>query len=341
MNQILRRIFLSRVALHVYFWVFIFFSFNVLYLFPTFRAEGIIKNLLYFPADILFTYFFLYVLNKLITKQKKFLLFIIIFTFSIVGYTFITFTIDQTIVPHILGKSVYKSYNIHTFVHSAWVIVMIALAAGYIKIIRLWNRVDEDRIRAELEKSNAYNQLLRSKVNPHFLFNTLNNITSLIDLDNEKAKESIIGLGGLMAYMVYEAEDEHVLLEKELEYIQNFINLQSLRISQEDFIHFKIEGDPGNLKIASMLLIPLVENAFKFCDQNSKEGINISIQIRNKQLILDINNPVDKQTNNKDRPGGFGLQNVKKRLEMYYHERHQLKLKESSRRYDVELYVEL
>ena len=99
MNQILRRIFLSRVALHVYFWVFIFFSFNVLYLFPTFRAEGIIKNLLYFPADVLFTYFFLYVLNKLITKQKKFLLFIIIFTFSIVGYTLITLQLIKLLFP--------------------------------------------------------------------------------------------------------------------------------------------------------------------------------------------------------------------------------------------------
>lgn len=343
MIRFLRRVFLSRFALHVYFWIFIFFSFNILYLIPSIRTEGILKNLIYFPADVLFTYFFLYVLNNLITKQKRFLLFILIFTLSIVGYTLITFMIDQTIIPYVLGESQYKSYNIHTFVHSSWVIVMIALAAGYIKMIRTWSRTDDDKMRLELEKSNAYNQLLRSKVNPHFLFNTLNNITSLIDIDNEKAKESIVGLGDLMAYMVYEADDDFVYLSKELEYIRNFIRLQSLRFSKEDFVHYHVEGDPKGYRIASMLLIPFVENAFKFCDKESSHGIYINIRIRNKQLLLTINNSVDKSSRKKEdtEQKGFGLENVKKRLEMHYHERHQLKLTESSKKYFVELYIEL
>lgn len=341
MTRTLGKLFLSRVALHIYFWIFIFFSFSVLYIYPEFKPNGVLKNLIYFPADIAFTYFFLYVLNQLITRKKQYLLFILIFTLSIIGYTLISFSIDQYVIPHVLGSSQFSHYNLHTFVHSSWVIVMIALAAGYIKMIRTWHRTDEDKIRLELEKTQAYNQLLRSKINPHFLFNTLNNINSLLEFDKEKAKESIIGLGDLMAYMVYEADADFVPLEKEIKYIRDFISLQSLRLEKNDFVDFTVEGDPGNLQIASMLLIPFVENAYKYCDQEACPGIRIDIKISNGSLYFNSFNKMASSANGKKKSSGFGIDNVKKRLEQLYPGKYDLSIQSNSNHYKVSMKIHL
>lgn len=318
MTQNLRKIFLSRIALHVYFWIFTFLIFSIIYIYPEIVEEGVIKNLIYFPAVIAFTYFFLYVLNKLIIKKKKFFLFILAFVLSVVVYTLIIYGIDQTIVPYVLGKSDFLRYNLNTFFQSAWGVVLIAMGAGYIKMIRTWNITDQYKIQLELEKTQAYNQLLRSKINPHFLFNTLNNITCLLEFDTNKAKKSIIELGELMAYMVYEADEDFVLLEKEIKYIQDFIALQSLRIGQDNFVDFEVEGDPSGLEIASMLLIPFVENTFKYCDKSACPGILIHIKIENGQLQFRTENKISPNQNELNEKSGFGIKNVKKRLEQLY-----------------------
>ncbi|MFW5644641.1 MAG: sensor histidine kinase [Bacteroidota bacterium] len=318
MTQILRKIFLSRIALHVYFWIFTFFIFSIIYIYPEIIKEGVVKNLIYFPAVIAFTYFFLYVLNKLIIKKKKFFLFIFAFVLSVIVYTLIIYGIDQTIIPYILGKSDFLRYNLNTFFQSAWGVVLIAMGAGYIKMIRTWNITDQYKIQLELEKTQAYNQLLRSKINPHFLFNTLNNITSLLEFDNNKAKKSIIELGELMAYMVYEADEDFVPLEKEIIYIRDFVALQSLRIGKDDFVNFDLNGDPSGLEIASMLLIPFVENTFKYCDKSACPGIFIQINIENGQLQFRTGNKISPDQKVLNEKGGFGIKNVKKRLEQLY-----------------------
>lgn len=344
MIQNLRKIFFSRIALHVYFWIFIFLTFNIIYIYPEIVTEGVIKNLIYFPAVIAFTYFFLYVLNKLIIKKKKFFLFIFAFVLSVVGYSLVIFWIDQTIVPQVLGKSDFLRYNLNTFFHSAWGVVLIALGAGYIKMIRTWNITDQYKIQLQLEKTQAYNQLLRSKVNPHFLFNTLNNITSLLEFDTNKAKKSIIELGDLMAYMVYEADEEFVPLEKEIKYIRDFIALQSLRIGRDEFVDFNVEGDPCKFEIASMLLIPFVENTFKYCDKSACPGILIHMNIEDGQLQFETENKISPDQEELYEKGGFGIENVKKRLEQIYSGKYSLKInydREIGGFYRVRLDIEL
>ncbi len=341
MTGTLGNIFLSRIALHVYFWIVVFFSFSILYLFPEFRADGVIKNLVYFPADIAFTYYFLYGLNQLVTRKKKYLLFGLLFSLSIIAYTILTYGIDQFIIPHILGSSEYSKYNLHTFFHSSWVIVLIAIAAGYIKMIRTWHRTDEDKTQLTLEKTQAYNQLLRSKVNPHFLFNTLNNINSLLEFDKGKAKESIIGLGDLMAYMVYDAGSDFVPLEKEIKYIRDFVALQELRLDKENFIEFHVDGDPSGLKIASMLLIPFVENAFKYCDKSACPGILIHISIMNGILEYHSENRIAEEVSNNNKSSGFGIDNVKKRLVQLYPDKYNLSIKSDAKEYKVSLKINL
>lgn len=323
--------------MHLYFWIFVFLSFSALYIFPEVKPEGIYKNLIYLPGDIAFTYFFLFVLNKLITKRKKYVLFIVIFTISIVAYTLLSFAIDQFIIPLVYGESLYSHYNLHTFVHSSWVIVLIALAAGYIKMIRTWHRTDADNLRLDIEKNQTHNQLLRSRINPHFLFNTLNNISSLIEFDTRKAQKSIIELADLMEYMVYEGESDHVALEKEIKYIRDFISLQELRIDRTEFVNFSVEGESGNIKIASMLLIPFVENSFKYCKKDACPGIIIKLDIRENELDFYCENEISESNVQNRKPGGFGLQNVKKRLKSLYPDKHKLTVKSDSGKFQVSL----
>jgi sensor histidine kinase YesM len=218
---------------------------------------------------------------------------------------------------------------------------MIALAAGYIKMIRTWHRTDEDKIRLELEKTQAYNQLLRSKINPHFLFNTLNNINSLLEFDKDKARQSIIGLGDLMAYMVYEADVEYVPLDKEIKYIRDFIDLQSLRLEKEEFVEFNVEGDHSNLMIASMVLIPFVENAFKYCDKSICPGISINIKIEDSTLEFNSANRVSAEANGNHASSGFGMDNVKKRLDQLYAQKHELSIDADGNNYKVHLKINL
>jgi len=341
MTQILRKIFLSRIALHIYFWIFIFGAFSFLYIYPEYIPEGIIKNLIYFPAVIAFTYFFLYVLNKLIIMKKKILLFMIAFTLSVIAYTLVIFWTDQLIVSKLVGAVDFTRYNLNTFFHSSWVVVMIALTAGYIKMLRTWDITNQDKMRLELEKTQSYNQLLRSKINPHFLFNTLNNITSLIEFDREKAKKTIIELGDLMAYMVYEADEDFVPIEKEIKYINDFIALQSLRIGKEDFVDLRVEGKANGQKIASMLLIPFVENSFKYCDPNCCPGIFISIKLENNHLEFISENKVCKEHehHSSNGKGGFGIENVTKRLEQLYPGNYELDINVKQEDYKVRLEI--
>ncbi len=338
MIQSLKKIFLSTIALHLYFWLTVYLSFSLLYIFPKIRTEELLNNLIYLPGDILFTYFFLYVLHNLIIEKKKIFLFAFFFILSIVVYSFISYSIDQFLIPQVFGKSEFTQYNLRTFMHTSWVIVLIALAAGYLKMLRTWLRTDKDKVRLDLEKTEAYNQLLRSKINPHFLFNTLNNINSLIEIDKKKTRDSIIRLADLMAYMVYDADTEIVSLETELQYIENFIALQLLRVDNENFVDYRIEGKPHTKRIASMLLIPFIENAFKFADRNAVPGINLRCSIYENSLELMVSNRITPEVGDISQ-GGFGIENVKKRLRNLYPGKSELKITRDQDEFTVYLMI--
>lgn len=338
MIPFLKKIFLSRIALHLYFWLIVYLSFSLLYIFPVIRTEALLNNLIYLPGDILFTYFFLYVLHDLIIEKKQFFLFALFFILSIVVYSFVSYSIDQFLIPLIFGQSEFTQYNLRTFMHTSWVIVLIALAAGYLKMLRTWLRTDKDKIRLDLEKTEAYNQLLRSKINPHFLFNTLNNINSLVEIDKKKTRDSILRLADLMAYMVYDADTEMVSLETELQYIENFIALQLLRVDNENFVDYRIEGKPHAKRIASMLLIPFIENAFKFADRNAETAIQIRCSIYENSLELVVSNRIAPDSGDISQ-GGFGIENVKKRLNNLYPDNSELKITSENNEFIVFLRI--
>ncbi|WP_162054773.1 sensor histidine kinase [Pontibacter pamirensis] len=202
-----------------------------------------------------------------------------------------------------------------TFISSA-----LKVTGNYIRNERRNKELETQKLMAEL----AY---LKSQVNPHFLFNTLNNIYSLAYKQHPETPDAIMKLSLLMRYMLYESNDTLVSLEKEVEHIRNFIDLQKLRLREQTGIKFNIEGDLKGKQIAPMLLMTLVENAFKHGLVSKNEiGIIMNLVVKNNSLLFStINNT---STHKKREFGGIGLENLKRRLNLLYHNQHQLSFEE-------------
>lgn len=186
---------------------------------------------------------------------------------------------------------------------------------------------------------NAEISFLRSQINPHFLFNTLNGIYSLANEGSEKTKDSILKLSDLLRYVLYDSSDENVPLSKDIQYISNYIDLQRLRLSSKVFIDYRIEGNIQGYFIPPLLLIAFIENAFKHGISYSHASvIRIHIKVYEKILTLYVENPV---VENNSFAGGLGLKNVKRRLELLYPSHHSLDITQKDQLNIVNLKIHL
>jgi ligand-binding sensor domain-containing protein len=200
------------------------------------------------------------------------------------------------------------------------------------------------QLKTELSTQNVISEmaLLKSQINPHFLFNTLNNIYSLIYQKSEDAPSAVMKLSELMRYMVYETNVDAVPLEKEINYLKSFIELQLLRLKNKDFVHFTIEGNIYGKTIAPMLLIPFVENAFKHGSKKVQNpGIVINLTIGDNNLRFDVLNYYQQGAVNKDEIGGIGVENVKRRLELIHPNSHILNISQTETQYVTNLELTL
>jgi hypothetical protein len=192
------------------------------------------------------------------------------------------------------------------------------------------------RLTAELKS-------LKDQINPHFLFNTLNNLYGLTLKDPEKASEMVMRLSQLMHYMLYEGNQIRVPLQKEIEYLQNYLALEKIRYGNDLQLSFQTHGDTGTCVIAPLLLLPFVENAFKHgLSRQLKEcWLQINLAVNGGELVLKVENSKPKQLTGKGLSSGatqgIGLQNVSKRLQLLYPERHRLRLMDGEDTYLVSL----
>jgi sensor histidine kinase YesM len=205
----------------------------------------------------------------------------------------------------------------------------------------------DQQLKTELRNQKQAGELalLRAQINPHFLFNTLNSIYSLALQKSDNVAVSIARLSEIMRYMLKDPDVEKVPLEKEIEYLVSYIELQKLRINSQKFIQFDIKGDVSDKMIAPMLLIPFVENAFKHGSKKvSPPGIIIIIEIEKLLLKLNVSNFIKEKNDQTDNDAhGTGLDNVKQRLDMIYKDRYQLEISENKdrKRFEVYLTIEL
>jgi two-component sensor histidine kinase len=200
-----------------------------------------------------------------------------------------------------------------------------------------------EREKTELEKQSLTAELafLKSQINPHFLFNSLNNIYSLAYQKSDATPDAILKLSEIMRYMLYESNDNRVDLEKEIAYLKSFIELQKLRFKGNAFVVLEVEGQIANQKIVPLILISFVENAFKHGLATDKENpIHINISVFEDNMLFTIKNKKS-NSSHKDQTGGIGMINVVRRLDLTYPEKYKLSVENKENDYFSELYLNL
>jgi two-component system, LytTR family, sensor kinase len=233
----------------------------------------------------------------------------------------------------------------YDFINEGLIPFLAVLGGSYIYwAARQWLLVKDDI--QKLGKTNAELALLKNQVNPHFLFNTLNNLFAMaIERQADDLAESISQLTHLMRYSIYDSQVQYIELHREVEYLENYIKLQKLRFTSEDAVNIRFEviGDTQSVRIAPMLLINFVENAFKHgVSLKHPSDIFISLTTTEDQIAFKVENAVHRQNKeNAVQHAGFGLEHTKKLLEMQYPLRHQLQTTEENGRYKVSLILKL
>ncbi len=221
-------------------------------------------------------------------------------------------------------------------------LAIVMIAVGY-RLLIAWYIQEKVRKELESQKLKAELSFLKLQVNPHFLFNALNNIYSLAVIEKSKRTgDSIMKLSDLVRYMLYEKEDEQykVSLDTEIRHINSFIDLQKLRYTEDIYIEFSIEGETQGKKIPPLLLFPLIENACKHgIVKDPEKPVNIQIKVTDLVFEFSIHN--FKNNYLKDATGGIGLENVKKRLALLFPGKHALNIRETSEEFSVELHLPL
>jgi len=189
------------------------------------------------------------------------------------------------------------------------------------------DRMKADKLAKDKENENLKTELslLRSQVSPHFMFNVLNNMVALARKQSDQLEPSLIKLSSLMRYMLYETDGERVSLDKEIDYLQSYIDLQKQRFGKNLCVETAFSNIDGNYEIEPMLLIPFVENAFKHGTgfiENAR--IAIELRVQNKLLYFEVKNRYKEGSDEiKDKTSGIGLANVKRRLNLLYGKKHQ------------------
>lgn len=182
--------------------------------------------------------------------------------------------------------------------------------------------------------------LVKNQINPHFLFNTINNIDVMISKDATQASSYLNKLSDIMRFMLYETKTEVIPLVKELNYIEKYIDLQKIRTSNTNYVNYVVEGDSANLIIAPMLFIPFIENAFKHTENKKLDNaINIKILITKEKIIFDCENKYSEDSQNKSDPSGLGNELIEKRLMLLYPNKHSLEVSTLNKTYKVKLTV--
>ncbi len=286
------------------------------------------------PADNGFLYFYivtrifwvalfyvnaLYLFPKLVSKKRYFLYFI-----SQIGILFFLSVIHSVCFNLLVKKASYSVGNFlmfNTFIY----LFILAASIAYKVVIE---KIKSDKLLQERENANLKTELsfLRSQVSPHFMFNVLNNMVALARKQSVQLEPSLIKLSSLMRYMLYETDEQKVLLEKEIEYLQSYIDLQQQRFGKNVCINTLFSAIDGNYNIEPMLLIPFVENAFKHgTGLIEKAQIDIEMRAKNNILFFAVRNkynPLSEEE--KDKTSGIGLTNVKRRLNLLYGGNHTL-----------------
>lgn len=217
------------------------------------------------------------------------------------------------------------------------------IGSALFEIASFANKVAREAATVKSEKLETEMKFLKSQINPHFLFNALNNIYSLAVLKSEKTPDNLLKLSGMLRYVLYDCKAEQVPLNREIEYLRNYIDLSMLKDSRGLNVEANLDVEVPNAMVAPMLFVPFVENAFKHSkvEDLEKGWIRVSLKANDSTLYFEVSNSLPEGPYTKDSVGGIGLENVRRRLMLLYPGRHQLEVNRLADRFEVKLELKL
>jgi LytS/YehU family sensor histidine kinase len=333
---------LSKILIHILVWTLLL---SMPYLLSmgsdTPNFERIIKfnwlPLLLFA--LVFYVNYLYIIDNYLF-QKKFLLFalfnIILFAFTIwLRQNVLLELLDRLNISFKPSQTISQSLIIYLNTLSLFVPLIFSIS---LKMGERWSKIENERREVENTKLQSEIQHLKYQLQPHFFFNSLNNIYSLVDLAPETAKTTLHSLGKLMRYLLYESNTDLVELRKEIDFLDKYIELMKIRTSDNVKIIKDFESVDGQLKVAPLLFISLIENAFKHgisATENSKIEFHLS---ENNGILKFHSTNSNHAKNREDKSGsGIGLENLQKRLKLLYPGKHQFNIQSNEKEFSVDL----
>jgi len=325
----------NSVWLHVFFWVMYFMTAwlatNFFLSFQLAFARALANTL------ILMALFYLNILlvNRYL-EYGRVLLYLLLSVILLLGFSYLRMEINM-LFPHIPEGNSKLPKRASLFAAAFLISLSLLLLGTFYQL--LVNRARSERKKQAIiqEQQAAQLQFLRAQINPHFLFNTLNNIYSLAVVGSEKTADMVLKLSNLLRYVIYESQEDLVPVQREVEHIKKFIELFQMRSETLLDIRFEHEGLNQPVEIEPMILIPLVENCFKHCDFDSNPDafIYLKLHVDQEGIHFFARNSKNDQDQQKDQMGGVGLDNIQRRLELKYPDRHRLELQNEAHTFTV------
>ena len=345
----------QRVRLHVLFWLaytIIYGILNTSFAAPSDLAYSLpirflrlwASEILVLPIKIITTYGFLYILIPRYFLKKEYLK---IIAWSLLAMIPLVFFYRAIIyyVSYPLLYNEYPSYELISgkrFLYSFLDILPAVAIASTFKLLRV--RLSAQKREQELiqEKLQSELRFLKAQTNPHFLFNTLNNIYALARKQSKQTAPVVLKLSEILRYMLYECTEASVSIQKEIAIIKDYIELEQLRYNDRLSVSFKENIDNPNQQIAPLILLPLVENAFKHGTSETRfeTFVHIELKLEKSVLFFQVQNPKEESANIVFEKG-IGLQNTQRQLELIYPNKHQLTIDNNTNLFSVNLKINL
>jgi two-component system, LytTR family, sensor kinase len=285
-------------------------------------------------------YFNLRFLIPKFAKKNKLMFYTGFLAMSMMGYALIKNAHDVYLYGYILGDETRSYFFYNTFYNLSIAIFYVAFSVA-LQLSREWFEQRSLIQKIEVDKLNTELEYLKAQINPHFLFNSINTIYFQIDKQNSAARETLSSFSEMLRYQLYECNGKEVSIEKEITYLRNYVDLQKLRKDENYNIVFSCGEDVHGFAIAPLLLIPFVENAFKHVSHHPNGNeIKIELLKDDQFFYLKVLNTREAQLN-MDKNGGIGLKNVKRRLELIYNGKHDLRIHELPRSFEINLKLKI
>jgi sensor histidine kinase YesM len=334
--------------IHITAWI-IFFSVPLIFISPWHIAES--ENmkfqytmfLKFVTSNILLISVFYINANLLIPRlllRKKYLYYTVTVVMLFLGFILYGMFIFQPGPPRH-----HFPHDEHLFrpeqMNAIYLFILVVFISGAIRVVQEWLDMEKKNRKIEAERLQSELSFLHAQINPHFLFNTLNSIYGLALIRSELTADAVIRLSSLMRYILQDVSKEKVALEDEIQSVQNYVELQKMRLSSTVDIHLIISGDPANQEIPPLILLGFVENAFKYgTSSHEKTSIKLEIEIVGALLVFKTSNSIF-PGRDRNESFGIGTRNSERRLQLIYPGRHKFSIINNGKSYHLHLTIQL